>query len=130
YEDISAFERYATRNGIAVCKFFLHLSKKEQKRRFLERLDNKDKHWKFSLADLKERKYWDEYQDEYEKMIRNTATEYAPWVIVPADNKWFARLLVVATIVDTLDRLDLEYPKMTAAELSELREARKRLEKE
>lgn len=130
YEDISAFERYLTRNGIAICKFFLHISKKEQKRRFLERLDNQEKHWKFSLADLKERKYWDDYQIAYEKMIRNTATEYAPWVVVPADNKWFSRLLVVATIVDTLDRLKLEYPKVTPAELAELKEARKRLEKE
>jgi len=130
YEDISAFERYLTRNGIAVCKFFLHLSKKEQKRRFMERLNNEEKNWKFSSADLKERKYWDEYQDAYEKMIRNTATEYAPWVIVPADNKWFSRLLVVATVVDTLDRLNLEYPKVSAAELAELKEARKHLEKE
>jgi PPK2 family polyphosphate:nucleotide phosphotransferase len=130
YEDISAFERYATRNGIAVCKFFLHLSRKEQKRRFLQRLDKKDKHWKFSLDELKERKYWDEYQDAYEKMIRNTATEYAPWVIVPADNKWFSRLLVVATIVDALDGLNLEYPKLTAGERAELKEARKHLERE
>jgi PPK2 family polyphosphate:nucleotide phosphotransferase len=130
YEDISAFERYAARNGIAVCKFFLHLSKKEQKRRFLQRLERKDKHWKFSLDDLRERKYWDEYQDAYEKMIRNTATEYAPWVIVPADNKWFSRLLVVATIVDTLDGLNLEYPQLTAGERAELKEARKHLERE
>jgi PPK2 family polyphosphate:nucleotide phosphotransferase len=130
YEDISAFERYLTRNGIALCKFFLHLSKKEQKRRFLQRLDNEDKNWKFSAADLRERKYWDEYQEAYEKMIRNTATGYAPWVIVPADNKWFSRLLVVATIVNTLNQLNLEYPKVTPAELSELKEARKHLEKE
>jgi PPK2 family polyphosphate:nucleotide phosphotransferase len=130
YEDIAAFERYLTRNGIAVCKFFLNISKKEQKRRFLERLNNKEKYWKFSSADLKERKYWNEYQDAYEKMIRNTATEHAPWVIVPADNKWFSRLLVVATIVDTLDRLDLDYPKVTPGELAELKEARKQLEKE
>jgi PPK2 family polyphosphate:nucleotide phosphotransferase len=130
YEDISAFERYLTRNGIAVCKFFLHLSKKEQKRRFLERLNNKEKYWKFSPADLKERKYWDEYQEVYEKMIRNTATAYAPWVVVPADNKWFSRLLVVATIVDTLDRLNLQYPKVSASAMAELKEARKHLEKE
>jgi PPK2 family polyphosphate:nucleotide phosphotransferase len=129
-EDITAFERYLTRNGIAVCKFFLHLSKKEQKRRFLDRLSNEDKYWKFSAADLKERKYWDEYQEAYEKMIRNTATEYAPWVVVPADNKWFSRLLVVATIVDTLGGLNLEYPKVTAAQMAELREARKHLERE
>jgi PPK2 family polyphosphate:nucleotide phosphotransferase len=130
YEDLSAFERYLTRNGIAVCKFFLHLSKREQKRRFLERLDNKDKNWKFSAADLKERKYWDEYQDAYDKMIRNTAAKHAPWVIVPADNKWFSRLLVVATIVATLDKLNLQYPKITPGELTELKEARKHLEKE
>ncbi|HTZ46693.1 MAG TPA: polyphosphate kinase 2 family protein [Verrucomicrobiae bacterium] len=130
YEDIGAFERYLTRNGIAVCKFFLHLSKKEQKRRFLERLNNKDKNWKFSAADLKERKYWDEYQDAYEKMIRNTAAKHAPWVIVPADNKWFSRLLVVATIVATLDKLNLQYPKITPGEITELKEARKHLEKE
>jgi PPK2 family polyphosphate:nucleotide phosphotransferase len=130
YEDIAAFERYLTRNGIAICKFFLHLSKKEQKRRFMERLDKADKNWKFSASDLKERKYWDDYQDAYEKMIRNTATEEAPWVIVPADNKWFSRLLVVATIVDTLDSLKLEYPKMTPAQLAALKEARKHLEKE
>jgi len=130
YEDISAFERYLTRNGIAVCKFFLNLSKKEQKQRFLDRLNNKDKFWKFSAADLKERKYWDEYQDAYEKMIRNTASEQAPWVIVPADNKWFTRLLVVASVVATLDGLNLRYPKLTAAELAELKEARKHLEKE
>jgi PPK2 family polyphosphate:nucleotide phosphotransferase len=130
YEDISAFERYLTRNGIAICKFFLHLSKKEQKRRFLDRLNTEEKYWKFSPADLKERKYWDEYQEVYEKMIRSTATEYAPWVVVPADNKWFSRLLVVATIVDTLDRLNLQYPKVSASKMAELKEARKRLEKE
>ena len=130
YEDIASFERYLARNGIAVCKFFLHLSREEQKRRFMERLNNKDKNWKFSAADLKERKYWDEYQDAYEKMIRQTATEHAPWVVVPADNKWFSRLLVVATIVATLDRMNLKYPKVTAAELAELKEARKHLEKE
>jgi PPK2 family polyphosphate:nucleotide phosphotransferase len=130
YEDISAFEHYLARNGIAVCKFFLHLSKKEQKRRFLERLNNKEKNWKFSAADLKERKYWDEYQDAYEKMIRNTAAKHAPWVIVPADNKWFSRLLVVATIVATLDNLNLQYPRINPSELAELKEARKHLEKE
>jgi PPK2 family polyphosphate:nucleotide phosphotransferase len=130
YEDISAFERYLTRNGIAVCKFFLHLSKKEQKKRFLDRLSDEEKYWKFSAADLKERKYWDEYQDAYEKMIRNTASVHAPWVVVPADNKWFSRLLVVATIVDTLANLNLEYPKVSAAQMAELKEARKHLEKE
>jgi len=130
FEDITAAERYLTRNGIAICKFFLNLSKKEQKRRFMERLDNAEKNWKFSGADAKERKYWDEYQDAYEKMIRNTATEFAPWVIVPADNKWFTRMLVVATIVDALDSLNLEYPKLSAAQLAELKDARKQLEAE
>ena len=130
YEDISSLERYVTRNGIAICKFFLNVSKKEQKKRFLERLNNAEKNWKFSAADLKERKYWDEYQDAYEKMIRNTATEYAPWIIVPADNKWFTRLLVVATIVDTLGSLNLEYPKLMPAQLAALKEARKHLAKE
>lgn len=130
YEDIGALERYLTRNGIAVCKFFLYLSKEEQKKRFLERLENKEKYWKFSADDVKEREHWDEYHDAYEKMIRHTATEYAPWVIVPADNKWFSRLLVVATVVDLLDRMNLQYPNVTAKELAELKEARKRLEKE
>jgi PPK2 family polyphosphate:nucleotide phosphotransferase len=130
YEDIAAVERYLTRNGIAIRKFFLHLSRKEQKRRFLERLDNPKKNWKFSTADVRERKYWDEYQEAYEKMIRNTATDYAPWMIVPADNKWFSRLLVVATIVEALDSLNLEFPKLTAGQLAELKEARRQLEKE
>ena len=130
YEDISAFERYLSRNGIAIRKFFLNVSKKEQKKRFMERLDNEEKNWKFSVSDVQERKYWNEYQDAYEKMIRNTATEYAPWVVVPADNKWFSRLLVVATIVDVLGNLGLEYPKLTAVQLTALKEARKHLAKE
>ena len=130
FEDITAVERYLTRNGFAIRKFFLNVSKKEQKRRFMQRLDNPEKNWKFSAADVQERKYWDQYQDAYEKMIRNTATEFAPWVIVPADNKWFTRLLVVATIVDAMDSLNLAYPKLTAAQLAELKEARRQLEKE
>jgi PPK2 family polyphosphate:nucleotide phosphotransferase len=130
YEDINAFERYLTRNGIAIRKFFLNVSKGEQKKRFLSRLDDSAKNWKFSASDIKERKYWDDYMDAYEKMIRNTATEYAPWVIVPADNKWFSRLLVVATIVDALNSLDLHYPKLNNDQLAELKQARKQLEKE
>ncbi|HTP67583.1 MAG TPA: polyphosphate kinase 2 family protein [Dongiaceae bacterium] len=130
YEDISAFERYLTRNGIAIRKFFLHVSKKEQKKRFMARLDVEEKNWKFSAADIKERKYWDDYQNAYEKMIRQTATECAPWVIVPADNKWFSRLLVVATIVDALSGLKLNFPKLTGAQLAALKEARKQLERE
>jgi PPK2 family polyphosphate:nucleotide phosphotransferase len=130
YEDINAFERYLTRNGIAIRKVFLNVSRKEQKRRFLERLDNPEKNWKFSVADVEERKYWDEYQAAYEKMIRNTASEYAPWVVVPADNKWFSRLLVVATMVDVLSEMNLEYPKVSKEKLTALQAARKELEKE
>jgi PPK2 family polyphosphate:nucleotide phosphotransferase len=130
YEDINAFEKYLTRNGIAIRKFFLNVSKKEQKQRFLERLDNPKKNWKFSAADVKERQCWDEYQTAYEKMIRNTASEHAPWVVVPADNKWFSRLLVVATVVDALSEMKLEYPKISEGQLAELKAARKQLEKE
>jgi PPK2 family polyphosphate:nucleotide phosphotransferase len=130
FEDINAFEKYLTRNGIAIRKFFLNVSKKEQKRRFLERLDNPEKNWKFSAADVKERKYWDAYRSAYEKMIRNTASEHAPWVVVPADNKWFSRLLVVATVVDALSEMNLEYPKVSEEKLAELKMARKELEKE
>jgi len=130
YEDINAFERYLTRNGIAIRKFFLNVSKKEQKRRFLERLDNPKKNWKFSAADVQERKCWDDYQAAYEKMIRNTATQHAPWVMVPADNKWFSRLLVVATVVDALSEMNLEYPKMSEEKMASLKAARKELEKD
>ncbi len=130
YEDINAFERYLTRNGVAIRKFFLNVSRKEQKRRFLERLDNPKKNWKFSPADVQERKYWDDYQLAYEKMIRNTASEHAPWVVVPADNKWFTRLLVVATVVDALSEMNLEYPKLSEEKMGELRAVRKELKKE
>lgn len=130
YEDINSFERYLTRNGIAIRKFFLNVSKKEQKKRFLERLDDTDKNWKFSQSDIQERKFWDDYQAAYEKMIRNTATEYAPWIVVPADNKWFTRLLVVATIVDALKGMDLKFPTVDDAQHAALKEARKQLEKE
>lgn len=130
YEDINAFEKYLTRNGIAIRKFYLNVSRKEQKRRFLERLDNPAKNWKFSAADVEERKYWDEYRSAYEKMIRNTASEHAPWVVVPADNKWFSRLLVVATVVDALWEMNLEYPKVNEDKQTGLLAARKKLEKE
>jgi PPK2 family polyphosphate:nucleotide phosphotransferase len=130
YEDINAFEKYLTRNGIAIRKFFLNISRKEQKRRFLERLDNPEKNWKFSAADVEERKYWDKYQSAYEKMIRNTASERAPWVVVPADNKWFSRLLVVATVVDALWEMKLAYPKVSEDKRAALLAARKQLEKE
>jgi len=130
FEDINAFEKYLTRNGIAIRKFFLNVSRKEQKRRFLERLDNPEKNWKFSAADVQERKHWGDYQSAYEKMIRNTASRHAPWVVVPADNKWFSRLLVVATVVDALSEMDLEYPKVSEEKLAALQSARKELEKE
>ena len=120
FSDIRNFERYLANNGIAVCKFFLHVSKKEQKRRFLERLEEPEKNWKFSSADLHERAYWDEYQQTYEDMIRNTATKHAPWYVVPADNKWFTRCVVAAAVIEALDRLDLDYPKVAPAKQKEL----------
>jgi PPK2 family polyphosphate:nucleotide phosphotransferase len=127
FEDIRHFERHMTRNGTIIRKFFLHLSKKEQKQRFLARLDEPEKNWKFSAADIHERKYWDDYQDAYEDMIRNTSTEEAPWYVVPADNKWFTRLVVSTVLVDTLESLDLAYPKVGAAERKELEAAKKLL---
>jgi PPK2 family polyphosphate:nucleotide phosphotransferase len=130
YQDMNAFERYLTRNGIAIRKFFLNISKKEQKKRFLTRLDDPRKNWKFSPADVRERQFWPEYMHAYERMIRNTASEHAPWVVVPADNKWFTRLVVVATIVDALESLDLKYPTLTKEQRKELEQARKLLEKE
>jgi len=130
FEDINCFERYITRNGIAVLKFFLHLSKKEQKRRFLERLDTPDKNWKFSAADVKERQCWDAYQEAYEDMIRHTASEHAPWYVVPSDNKWFTRLVVAQAVVDALKGMDLKYPKVSGAEKTALAQARTQLENE
>ena len=130
FEDINGFERYLTRNGIAVLKFFLHLSKKEQKRRFLERLEDPEKNWKFSAADVKERQCWDDYQDAYEEMIQHTAAKHAPWYVVPADNKWFTRLVVAQAIVDTLKSLALKYPKVSGPAKAALEEARRQLENE
>jgi PPK2 family polyphosphate:nucleotide phosphotransferase len=127
YKDIRAFERYLTRNGVVVRKFFLHVSKKEQKKRFLERLENPEKNWKFSAGDVKERKFWDEYMEAYEDMIRHTATEDAPWYVVPADNKWFTRVVVAAAVVSTLGSLDLNYPKVSEAERKELAAAKRAL---
>jgi PPK2 family polyphosphate:nucleotide phosphotransferase len=120
FEDIRNFEQYLANNGIVVVKFFLNVSKKEQKRRFLERLEKPEKNWKFSAADLHERAYWDEYQQAYEDTIRNTATRSAPWYVVPADNKWFTRCVVAAAVIETLDRLDLDYPKVAPAKQKEL----------
>jgi PPK2 family polyphosphate:nucleotide phosphotransferase len=130
YEQIANLERYLTHNGIVILKFFLHVSKAEQKRRFLARLDEPEKNWKFSAADVAERAYWDLYQNAYEHAIRHTATLDAPWYVVPADNKWFTRLVVGATIVETLAGLDLRYPKVDAAKRKELARARAQLLRE
>jgi PPK2 family polyphosphate:nucleotide phosphotransferase len=127
FEDIHSFERHMARNGTVILKFFLHLSKKEQKKRFLARLDEPEKHWKFSEADIHERECWDDYQDAYEDMIRHTASKHAPWYVVPADNKWFTHLVVAAAIVETLEELDLSYPKVDAAKLKEIAAARRNL---
>jgi len=127
FHDIRSFERYLSRNGIKVVKFFLHVSKKEQKRRFLERAKDPDKNWKFSVSDMAERHHWNEYQDFYEDMIRNTATKDSPWYVVPADNKWFSRLVVVAAVVETLASLDLAYPKVDKVRLKEIAKAQKAL---
>ena len=129
FEDIRSFERYMARNGTVIRKFFLHLSKKEQKKRFLARLDEPEKHWKFSEADIHERDYWDDYQDAYEDMIRHTTSKHAPWYVVPADNKWFTHLVVSAAIVETLEELDLAYPKVDAAKQKEIQAARRILTK-
>ena len=127
-EDIAGFERYLTRNGVIVIKFFLNVSRKEQKRRFLQRLDEPEKNWKFSPADVTERQHWGEYMQAYEQAIRATATKYAPWYVVPADNKWYTRLVVAAAIADALERLDLAYPVIDAAQRKALAAARKLLE--
>jgi len=123
-EDIASLERYLTRNGILVVKFFLHVSKKEQKKRFLERLDRPDKNWKFSSADARERGHWDEYMEAYEYAIQRTATPHAPWYVVPADNKWFTRLVVASATIDALESLKLQYPKVGDAQKKELQKAR------
>ena len=130
FEDINSFERYATRNGITIRKFFLHLSKDEQKKRFLERLANPDKNWKYSLADTRERGYWADYMEAYEDMVRHTATEHAPWYVVPADNKWFTRLVVASAIRDALEEMKLSFPKVDAEQRKELEAARAVLEGE
>jgi PPK2 family polyphosphate:nucleotide phosphotransferase len=127
YEDINNFESYLARNGVVIRKFFLHMSKKEQEKRFLSRLDDEKKNWKFSLADAKEREFWKDYTEAYEEAIQNTATKNAPWYIVPADNKWFARLVVASAIVEALDGLNLAFPKVDKAKKRELEEIRERL---
>ncbi len=130
YEDIVAYERHLVRNGTAVVKFFLNVSKEEQKKRFLERLDEPEKNWKFSAADLEKRAHWDAYQQAYEDMIRNTATKQAPWYVVPADRKWYTRLVVAEAIRDALVAIDPKYPKLPAAKQRELAAVRAALLKE
>jgi PPK2 family polyphosphate:nucleotide phosphotransferase len=127
FEDIRAFERYMARNGTLILKFFLHISQQEQRERFLARLDDPDKHWKFSPGDIAERKLWDKYMRAYEDMIRHTSAPEASWYVVPADHKWFARLGVAAAMVEALDRLSLSFPKLDAAAMRQLKLARQQL---
>jgi PPK2 family polyphosphate:nucleotide phosphotransferase len=126
-EDMANFEKYLARNGVAILKFFLHISKEEQKKRFLERLDREEKNWKFSKSDVEDRKCWKEYMKAYEDAICTTAAKHAPWYVVPADHKWFARLVVAATIVETLEGLNLKYPTIDKAQRKELQVAREML---
>ena len=130
FEEINAFERYLARNGYVIRKFFLNVSKKEQKKRFLERLEQEEKNWKFSLADARERAFWEKYMEAYEDMIQHTATPHAPWVVVPADDKPLARLIVAAAVVDAMQDMKLAYPKVSEAQKAELAAARKALESE
>ncbi|MBX3357686.1 MAG: polyphosphate kinase 2 family protein [Phycisphaeraceae bacterium] len=127
FRDIRGFERYLTGNGTAVRKIFLHVSRDEQKRRFLERIDEPEKNWKFSAADVRERRFWKQYAHAYEDMIRNTASKEAPWYVVPADNKWFTRLVVAAIVIEALASLDLHYPVVEKAQLQELASAKREL---
>src|SRR5512132_2860880 len=127
FEDIRNFEQYLSRNGVVVRKFFLHVSKKEQKRRFLDRIDDPLKNWKFSSNDASERDFWDDYMKAYEEMIQQTATKEAPWYVVPADNKWFTRVVVGLAVIETLASLDLAYPKVDEGKLKELAAAKKKL---
>ena len=128
YKTISNFERHLTHNGTLVLKFFLHISKEEQRQRFLKRIEDPDKNWKFSLKDVAERQHWDEYMDAYEDTIRHTASKYAPWYVVPADHKWFTRLVVASAIVQNLNALDLEYPTLNKEEMKELEAAKQALQ--
>ncbi len=129
FEDIHGFERHMARSGTVIRKFFLNLSRKEQKKRFLARLEEPEKNWKFSASDIHEREYWDDYQKAYEEMIRYTSTKHAPWYVVPADNKWFTHLVVAGVVVETLEELGLSYPKVDAAKRKEIQGAAKMLKK-
>jgi polyphosphate kinase 2 (PPK2 family) len=130
FEDISDYERYLTRNGTMILKFFLHTSKEEQRQRFLERLEIPSKRWKFSMSDIAERALWDKYQAAYQDLIRHTATAHAPWYVVPADHKWFARVVISSTIVQALETLDPRFPRVDRASLNEFDQVRKALEAE
>jgi polyphosphate kinase 2 (PPK2 family) len=130
YEDINAFERHLVRNGTVILKFFLHVSKKEQKRRFLERLERPEKNWKFSTSDLPERAFWDTYPETYEDAMAATTTEEAPWYVVPADNKWVTRAVVADVITTALRSLDLKFPEVTEEKRKLLAEAKKQLQEE
>jgi PPK2 family polyphosphate:nucleotide phosphotransferase len=130
FDDINAFEQYLTHNGVIIRKFFLHVSREEQRQRFLERLEQSEKNWKFSLLDVNERDHWDDYMKAYEDMIRHTSTPEAPWYVVPADHKWFTRVVVSQAIVATLEGLQLAYPKVDAARKKELEQVRRALENE
>jgi PPK2 family polyphosphate:nucleotide phosphotransferase len=130
YRDIRAYERYLSANGVVVRKFFLYVSRQEQKRRFLERIDEPEKNWKLSSADVRERGYWNDYMEAYEDAIRETATPECPWYVVPADNKWFTRIVVAAAIIQALDSLGLKYPRLGKAQLAELKQMRALLTKE
>jgi PPK2 family polyphosphate:nucleotide phosphotransferase len=127
YEDINAFERHLTRNGTLVRKFFLHVSREEQRRRFLERLDDPSKHWKFAAADLDERERWNDYARAYEQALTRTSTRHSPWYIVPADHKWFTRLVIAELVVQALESLDLTFPAASREQLDAMAQARKRL---
>jgi PPK2 family polyphosphate:nucleotide phosphotransferase len=129
-DDINDYERYLMGNGIAICKFFLHISKEEQKKRFLERVDDPRKNWKFSMNDLKERAFWKDYQRAYEEMIQQTATKHAPWYVVPADNKWLARVVVAAAVIEKLSELKVDFPKVDKAQRKELENVRRALLKD
>lgn len=129
-EDIAAHEKYLSHNGVAVRKFFLNVSKKEQKKRFFARLDEPEKNWKFSPADVTERQHWDEYMEAYEEAIQNTATPQAPWYVVPADSKWFTRVVVAGAMIEALEELDLAFPTLSEEKLQELQESRRLLEAE
>lgn len=127
FEDIRNFEKYLNRNGTIVIKIFLNVSKEEQKARFIERIDDQDKNWKFSTGDVKEREYWDDYMHAYEELIKNTSTQNSPWYVIPADDKSYARIAIASAIITTLDEMDLEYPTVSAEKLAELQAIKKTL---